>query len=690
MKKLSLLASLALTLALFAVPAQFSAAQAEKPAATQAAAPTSWTPEEQMKTKGVGGVQVSPDGRRVAFTVNEAVMAGEKSEILTHIHMAQADGSTSFQFTFGEKSCNNPQWSHDGKWIAFTTSRTSAGAGQAPAKTNLWLIRSEGGEAEQLSDVKSSVGAFAWSPDGKWIAFVSPMAPSDAEEKAKKEKNDAVVVDDNFKMNHIWVIPVARDAAGKREARQVSKGDFHVAGGFDWSPDGKTIVFSHQITPRVNDWPTSDISTVDVASGEIKPLARTAASENSPLYSPDARWVAYVASDVPVTWGGSDLVYVVAASGGQPRALAETPDRQPNLVGWSADGQRIYLTETRGTVSRISALPVAGGAPQDIDSGNGVIGGVNLNSTRNAFGFTWQTAARAPEAHVSRLDRFAPVQISRANADLPTHPLGRTEVVRWKAPDGLEIEGLLTYPVGYETGKRVPMLLGIHGGPTGVFTQSFVAGRGPYPMATFAAQGYAILRPNIRGSSGYGAKFRHANYKDWGGMDYKDLMAGVDHVIAMGVADPDRLGVMGWSYGGYMTSWVITQTKRFKAASIGAPVTNLMSFTGTADIPSFIPDYFGGEFWEKPEAYQKHSAMFNIKGASTPALIQHGERDERVPIAQGFELYNALKRQGSTVQMVTYPRMPHGLIEPKFQLDAAKRNVAWFAAYLLKEASPAK
>jgi dipeptidyl aminopeptidase/acylaminoacyl peptidase len=251
-------------------------------------------------------------------------------------------------------------------------------------------------------------------------------------------------------------------------------------------------------------------------------------------------------------------------------------------------------------------------------------------------------------------------------------------VVRWNSADGLEVEGLLTYPVGYEKGKRYPLLLVIHGGPMGVFTQSHVAAPGPYPVAAFAARGYAVLRPNVRGSSGYGKKFRYANYGDWGGGDYRDLMTGVDAMIERGVADPDRLGVMGWSYGGFMTSWVITQTKRFKAASVGAGVTNLMSFTGTADIPSFLPDYFGGEFWDRFDAYRGHSAMFHVKGVSTPTLIQHGERDERVPLSQGQELYNALKRQGCTVQMVVYPRTPHGIEEPKLLLDCMNRNLEWF------------
>jgi dipeptidyl aminopeptidase/acylaminoacyl peptidase len=632
-----------------------------------------WTPEEMMKVKTVGGVQVSPDGKRVLYTVTEPVMTEDKSEYLTQIWMAAADGTESFPFTFGDKSSTNPQWSPCGRWIAFTSGRSG--------KTNIWLIRADGGEAERLTDVKSGVGDFAWSPDGGWIAFTMAEPSSDQEEKDQKARNDPRVVGEGAKMSHLWVIPVAKDAAGKRDARRLTKGEFSV-NDWDWSPDGKSIVFSHQPTPVADDWTRADISVVDVASAEMKTFTAGGAAESGPLYSPDGRWIAFTSSDIPPTWARVAWVMVAPAAGGAPRKLAATFDEQPDLVGWSADGRGLYYTETNGTVTSLGFLPVDGGSAKILNPGDTLVFAANLNQTRTAFGLSAQGWDRPAEAFLMSADAWSPRQVSRVNADAPKHPLGKTEVIRWKSKDGLEIEGLLTYPAGYEKGRRYPLLLNVHGGPTGVFVRSFIANRATYPIAAFAAQGWAVLRCNIRGSSGYGKKFRYANYKDWGGMDFQDLMTGVDRVVAMGVADPERLGVMGWSYGGYMTSWIISQTKRFKAASIGAPVTNLMSFTGTSDIPSFIPDYFGAEFWNNPAAYRAHSAMFNIKGATTPTLIQQGEADVRVPIQQGYELYNALKRQGTTVRMVVYPRQPHGLQEPRLVLDAGRRNIEWFKQYL--------
>jgi dipeptidyl aminopeptidase/acylaminoacyl peptidase len=254
-------------------------------------------------------------------------------------------------------------------------------------------------------------------------------------------------------------------------------------------------------------------------------------------------------------------------------------------------------------------------------------------------------------------------------------------VIRWKGKDGVDVEGLLTYPVNYQAGKKVPLILVIHGGPAGNFNESFI-GTGLYPIAAFANKGYAVLRANIRGSVGYGQKFRSSNFTDWGGGDYQDLMTGVDSVIARGVADPNRLAVMGWSYGGYMTSWVITQTNRFKCAAIGAGLTNLVSMWGTNDIPSVMDEYFGGSPWDAAQAYAKSSPLNFVKNVKTPTLILHGEVDPRVPVSQGYEMYHSLKRLGVETKMVVYPRTEHGPKEPKFVLDILERHLAWAESHL--------
>jgi dipeptidyl aminopeptidase/acylaminoacyl peptidase len=632
-----------------------------------------WTPEMQVKMRVPGAVQISPDGRRVVYTISEAVMTADKSEFVSQIWLGNTDGSNAFQITFGDKSSTNPKWSPDGTSIAFTSNRKDN-------KNNLYLLRVQGGEAEPLTDLKGSVSDFNWSPDGNWIAYAMTDAKTDDEEKNDKGRNDFRWVDENQKMSRLYVIPIAKDTNGKRDARKLTTENYNVSG-FDWSPDGKTIAFAYTKTSGANDWTTSDVSLLDVVGGKITGLANTPAAENSPRYSPDGKSIALAISDNPPSWAQQNKINIVAASGGTPKSLAVSFDGQPVMADWSADGKTIYFTEAKGVKTGLYSIDVSTNKITEFSETVGVFS-ISMNAARNMFGMVWQNPTLPPEVYVSSVNKLAPVQISKVNADLAKMPMPRTEVIKWKSKDGREIEGLLTYPIGYQAGQKVPMILNVHGGPTGVFQQNFVGGRGVYPIATFASKGYAILRPNPRGSSGYGTEFRRANIKDWGGMDYQDLMTGVDKVVEMGVADENRLGVMGWSYGGYMTSWIVTQTKRFKAASAGAPVTNLMSFNGTADIPSFIPDYFGGNQWENPEIYAKHSAMFNIKGVTTPTLIEHGDADVRVPISQGYEFYNALKSQGVPTRMIVLPRQPHGPNEPKMQVAAMQANLDWFDKYI--------
>lgn len=633
-----------------------------------------WSPELQVKLKAAGTPRVSPDGKRVVYTVSEAITTPDKSEYLTQIWLGTVATKQSVQLTFGDKSSTNPRWSPDGNWIAFTSTRKDN-------KNNLYLLSLNGGEAEPLTDVKTGITNFAWSPDGRSIVFRMADAKTEEEEKNDKAKNDFRWVDENIKLSRLYLISVAKDANGKREPRKLTTANYN-ADDFDWSPDGSRIVFSHTKSPIANDWPSADVSILEVASGKVTVLANTPAAESGPVFSPDGKSIAVFVSDNPPRWAQSGNIQIFPAGGGAPKIVAASFDGQPGVTGWSADSKRIYFGEAKGTGTQFYVVDVAANRIEEVKLTPAVYGGMSLNLSGTMVGFTRQTSDTPGDVFVASVTDFAPIQISRVNGDVKLPATGRTEVIRWKSKDGKEIEGLLTYPVGYQTGQRVPLILNIHGGPAGVFQQTFLGGRGVYPLATFAARGYAILRPNPRGSSGYGTEFRRANIKDWGMGDYQDLMTGVDRVIEMGVADPERLGVMGWSYGGFMTSWVVTQTKRFKAASAGAPVTNLMSFNGTADIPSFVPDYFGGQSWDVIDVYQKHSPMFNVKGVSTPTMIQHGEADVRVPISQGYEFYNALKTQGVPTRMLVLPRQPHGPTEPKMQLAAMKANLEWFDKYL--------
>jgi len=304
------------------------------------------------------------------------------------------------------------------------------------------------------------------------------------------------------------------------------------------------------------------------------------------------------------------------------RELPETRDGRANVLDWLPDSKAFLYTEQRGVRQVIHRMPIDGPGQELFSPRRGTFLAGRLNANGTRAGLAMQTPEEPPEAYVLELGGQA-VRVSEANTKLALPPLGKTEVVRWKSKDGLSIEGLLTYPVNYQAGKRVPLILNIHGGPSGVFAETFLGAPTLYPLATFAAKGYAVLRPNPRGSSGYGTPFREQVIQDWGGRDFEDIMTGVDHVIGMGVADPGKLAVMGWSYGGYMTAWTVTQTTRFRAAAVGAGITNHVSMYGTQDIPSVYEDYFGGAPWDVPEVYAKSSPIQFARNIQTPTLLLH-------------------------------------------------------------------
>ena len=449
------------------------------------------------------------------------------------------------------------------------------------------------------------------------------------------------------------------------------------AGAMSLSADANTVVFESRITPFPDDSRTSDLYEGDLATGAVTPIAKTNASETQPLYSPDGKYIAYLKSDDPPLQPGDERIVLYDRKQKTARELAPTYDRLPKLLGWSADSKQIYFQEDRGTRNAIYAMPLDGPA-QTVYAPNGIVGRVQLNLAGTHLAMTVESSAEPAEVF-TLAPGDKPRQVTQTASANP--PMGKTEVVWWRSRDNTEVEGLLTYPVGFEQGKKYPLVVILHGGPYGHFDESFNGHAGIYPIASFSAKGYAVFRPNPRASTGYGRDFRYKNLKDWGGEDFQDIITGTRSIVSMGVADPQRMAVMGWSYGGFLTSWTIGHTNEFKAAAIGAGVSNLLSQTGTSDIRSNKIDAFGAP-WDNLQFYLDRSPIKYVKNVQTPVLILGGDADERVPISQSYELYHALKKLGKTVKMVVYPGAPHGPTDPEYVLDLMKRHLEWVGTYV--------
>jgi dipeptidyl aminopeptidase/acylaminoacyl peptidase len=564
-------------------------------------------------------------------------------------------------------------------------------------KNQIFVVRLMGGEAEQITNVKSGISSFKWSPDGSRLAYLMKDPETKEEEKMKKEKTDVILVDKNYKYDHLYTISLAADKEGARKTKQLTGGAYHV-NSFDWSPDGTTIAYSYAPNPTINDAGLeSDISTIPADSGKVTSIVKRSGVDTNPYYSPDGKWIAFQSSGGRPERVGLTDIYKVSAAGGDLVELQKTPDRSANIVSWAQDGTYLFISENYKTSQALIALPASNTiklpkgdylAYSDsklpiLTSIKGSAGAFSVSKSGNRFSYTFEDVNTPKEVFTAGLRGEGAKKISSINANFNPPALGKTEVISWKSKDGLTIEGLLTYPVGFEQGKKYPIILQIHGGPAGVFSQTYTGAPSIYMTQYFAQRGFIMLRPNPRGSTGYGKEFRYANVRDWGFGDYEDLITGVDHVLAMGIADSKNQFVMGWSYGGYMTSWVVTQTNRFNAASMGAGLPNLISMVTTTDIPDYLVAHAGGkEFWEEYEEYEKHSAIYQIKNVTTPTQVIHGANDLRVPLAQGQEFYNALKRKGVDTEMIVYPRTPHGPTEPKLLMDVSPRIMTWFEKYL--------
>ncbi len=639
--------------------------------ALAAAADAEWSADSFLAVARVSDVVPSPDGGRTAYVVARANLNQAPSAFAGQLFVA-SETAAPRQYTFAPGSVSRPRWSPDGDAIAFLVQSPEGGG------ATLMVIPADGGAPRPLTGPEHPVEAFQWSPRGGLMALLvgtpEPEAPVVARVAGAASGH-----------RHLWLLNLTAD--GRAGAlRQLTHGDFNVGNpllgeAFDMAPDGRTIAFTRTRSAAIDDWTSADLALVDVADGTVRAFRQSDAAEFAPVFSPDGRHIAFNVSVYPPSWIAQSRIGVARTGGEGLKLLAATADEQPQTMGWISN-RTLLVRERAGTVSALWTLPLDGGRPRRFDDGDAVLESVALNAPGTRLGLVTSNARTAPEAAVTELRRYRPRTVSRANTTVPPLPAISTRRIDWEAPDGRRIEGLLTLPPGHQVGQQHPLVLVIHGGPADAFSNRYLGEFRGVPLADLAAAGYALLRANPRGSGGYGHGFRAAISEDWGGADYQDLMSGVDHVIASGVADPQRLGLVGWSYGGYLGGWIISRTHRFSAAVLGAPVTNLTHMALTTDIPGLLPDYLGGEIWQIPERYRERSPLQAAGEITTPALILHGEMDRRVPADQGQALYRALERQGLDTRLVTYPRAGHALAEPRQMQHAAREILAWFEQHL--------
>ena len=651
-----------------------------------------------LRLRAVGGVAIAPAGDRVLYTVSgwehpnakADTALGDKHDRRSHVWIVPFAGGDARQLTFSERGESQPAWSPDGRTIAFVSAR-GTGTGEEGPKPQVWLLPADGGEARQLTTLRDGVVAFAWSPDASRIAVVTPDTLSREQEARTRRRDDAKVFEADFRLNHLWVVTVATGAATK-----VTSGAFTVRGAPSWSPDGTRLAFDASPTPMIRD-ERRDAYLVEIASQRIDRITTTSEVQSSPQFSPDGRTLAFTMlrkeftahkdGIAARTLRNDHLVTYDIATKAITDLAQPTFDVSPGQPRWSADGSSLWFTASDRVYNTLYNYTLAtkryAATTKDL-----MVQGAVASRDGSKMAYVMDSPSWPAEVFVQDASLPSPKRITTTNAWLADRTLGETRVISWKSSDGKPVEGILLLPVGYQAGTRVPTVVSAHGGPTAAHTNGFKGSTGG-PGQTWAARGWAVLYPNPRGSTGYGEWWMRANTGDWGGGDYRDIMAGTDEVVKLGIADPEKLAFEGWSYGGYMTSWVVSQTGRFKAAMMGAGLPSLLSMAGTTDIPGYINTFFGDPQYDgsivnaSVRKYLERSAISYSDRVTTPLLILHGGNDERVPIGQPMEFYRALKDRGKAVELVFYPREGHGLSEYYHQVDRMKREYEWISQHTL-------
>lgn len=598
-------------------------------------------------------VVVSPEGQRVAVVVTEPIEGDQKH---SSIWLYERTSNVFRRLTTAGKIDSSPRWAPDGRAIGFLSEREDE-------KPQLFLLSMSGGEGEHLSNAGSDISAFKWSPDGSAIAY---LAKDEAEEQPEQDEaslDDERVVSEDYKATRLRSIEIT-----SREVNEVlAEGNWTVSE-FAWLPNNEQLVVAANNihNPEIL---ADELYVVDSNGGKMRGLGKPDGPFQGLQVSPDGKTLAYVG----VSDGGPSPhdVYLQSIAGGTPKNLTSPIiDRPISTLAW-INSDSLVMLAAEGFGSTLYRVNTAGEVTQRQNFSDQLLWDVAVKGSVRAS--IRSSSVSPPELWIS--DDNSEQQVSNLHADFPK--LIAPKIFRYPSDDGMEIEAALFMPT--EPGNSMlPLVTLVHGGPAGRWSH-----RVNDWIQLLAARGYAVFAPNIRGSVGYGLSFVRSNRRDWGGGDFRDVMAGVDYLIDQGIADPDRLAIGGWSYGGYMSAWAVTQTHRFKAAVIGAPMTDLAVEYGTetADINAYDTWYLGTPY-ENLDDFIRMSPITHVKNAQTPSLILVGEDDPIDPVAQCWQFYRGLRRYDVEAELVIYPREPHRIQEELHKLDLLERMMEWFDRFL--------
>lgn len=618
----------------------------------------------------VSSPKLSPDGKTVAYLVTRVMMPKDSPwKRVTHLWLVPANGpvSAARQYTRGDKSVGAIEWSPNGEMIAFEMKGRKKGEGP-----QVWFMYANGGEPWQVTQHKGGVRGFEFSPNGKSLLLVAPQVLSKADRLLRKEGDAVVVAGRHFRLNQLWSWDIATG-----QEKQLTHGKFTVSDP-RYSPDGTRVTFTARRSERVGDFTRSTCWLLNLANGHLRRLVASPLYTLQARWSHDGRWIAFLGSNgVTIRFLANIGLYVVRASGGTPRKLGHGFALSAGAPVWSPDGKTIYVNANIRESVEVFSTDLGSGEMHEISRTPGEVVLDEISTSGVAFG-TFSDPNHPAEIFRSDGALHMLHMITDQNHWLTRYALATVQVIHWRSNDGTRIDGILTRPVGFEPDHKYPLLLNPHGGPTGASTLGFDS-----TTQVLAANGYLVLQPNFRGSTGRGLKFAEAITNNWGVDDYEDCMAGVDAAIRRGWADPRRMGVFGWSFGGYESMWIDTHSHRFKAIAPGAGVSDLYSMTLVTDIPRYALAFMASTPpWEEFEHYWAQSPMKYIQKVTTPTMILQGQHDERVPLAQGIEFYRALRELHRPVEFVEYPSEHHGFVQPRHIRDRMQRYLVFFGKYL--------